>query len=80
MFTGDSHTSSSGIVHRARSWLEHSLSLPRNQHCPLLWRLYLQLEVGIKTAHEHSQYLCLSLITWGMVKTRKTLQIWFIWF
>ena len=33
-----------------------------------------------KTAHEHSQYLCLSLITWGMVKTRKTLQIWFIWF
>jgi len=48
MFTGDSHTSSSGIVHRARSWLEHSLSLPRNQHCPLLWRLYLQLEVGLK--------------------------------
>ncbi|XP_053406186.1 nuclear exosome regulator NRDE2-like [Mercenaria mercenaria] len=34
----------SGLVHRARAWLEHSLSLSNLQHCPVLWRLFFLVE------------------------------------
>ncbi|XP_060576281.1 nuclear exosome regulator NRDE2-like isoform X2 [Ruditapes philippinarum] len=39
-----STSSTSGLVHRARSWLEQSLLHSNLQHCPLLWRLYFLIE------------------------------------
>ncbi|XP_052775982.1 nuclear exosome regulator NRDE2-like [Mya arenaria] len=38
----------SGLVHRARSWLEHSLSTTCLEHSILLWRLYLTLESEVE--------------------------------
>ncbi|KAL4238293.1 Protein nrde2 [Mactra antiquata] len=34
----------SGLIHRARSWIEHSLYRDNLTHSVLLWRIYIQLE------------------------------------
>lgn len=42
--SSDEDASHSSIINRSRAWLEHSLTNSALRHCPLLWRLYLQLE------------------------------------
>ncbi|WAR20085.1 NRDE2-like protein, partial [Mya arenaria] len=46
--TGNYSSTLSGLVHRARSWLEHSLSTTCLEHSILLWRLYLTLESEVE--------------------------------
>ncbi|KAK3092572.1 hypothetical protein FSP39_004529 [Pinctada imbricata] len=44
MMVDDTQVPNTGALNRVRAYLERGLESKEIQHCPLLWRLYLQLE------------------------------------
>ncbi|KAL3873561.1 hypothetical protein ACJMK2_036660 [Sinanodonta woodiana] len=41
----ETESTETGIMYRIRSVLERSLKIPPLQHCPLIWKIYIQTEI-----------------------------------
>ncbi|ELU16786.1 hypothetical protein CAPTEDRAFT_52247, partial [Capitella teleta] len=47
---GSSFVMETGVTNQLRSWFEQAVSAPQGERSPLLWRLYLHLEISLANA------------------------------